>query len=305
MDYDKMKAQTFGVEIEMNHISREKACKAVAQYLGTENTVTHEGGSYDAWTCEMPDGRKWKFMTDGSIRYSAKGTCEMVTPILKYEDMETLKEICRVVRRAGGISNAQQNCGVHIHIGADGHDARSLRNLANIMAAHEELLIKAVAITPSRMGYCKTVDKKFLKEVNSKKPKTMDELKKVWYESQECTIGMNAHYNSSRYHMLNLHATFTKGTVEFRLFEFNNPLEGKKNGIHAGQLMSYIQLCLALSEEAKELKSASPKKVQLENPKYAMRTWLLRLGFIGEEYQTAREFLTKRLEGNAAFRQAI
>ena len=33
-----------------------------------------------------------------------------------------------------------------------------------------------------------------------------------------------------------------------------------------------------------------------------MRTWLLRLGFIGEEFATARDILTRRLAGNAAFR---
>jgi len=33
-----------------------------------------------------------------------------------------------------------------------------------------------------------------------------------------------------------------------------------------------------------------------------MRTWLLRLGFIGDEFKTARELLTKRLDGDAAFR---
>ena len=53
---------------------------------------------------------------------------------------------------------------------------------------------------------------------------------------------------------------------------------------------------------AKTLKSASPKPQQNENPKYAMRTWLLRLGFIGEEFKTAREILTKRLAGDTAFR---
>ncbi len=71
------------------------------------------------------------------------------------------------------------------------------------------------------------------------------------------------------------------------------PSDGKQNGLHAGQLKSYIQLCLALSQMAKTLKSASPKPQQTENPKYAMRTWLLRLGFIGEEFATAREILTK------------
>ncbi len=53
---------------------------------------------------------------------------------------------------------------------------------------------------------------------------------------------------------------------------------------------------------AKTVRTASPKPQQNENPKYAMRTWLLRLGFIGNEFKTARELLTKRLDGDAAFR---
>ena len=96
----------------------------------------------------------------------------------------------------------------------------------------------------------------------------------------------------------------TKGTVEFRLFQFEAPKDGKQNGLHAGQLKSYIQLCLALSQMAKEVKFASAKPQQHENPKYAMRTWLLRLGFIGDEFKTAREVLTKKLSGDAAFRTA-
>lgn len=102
--------------------------------------------------------------------------------------------------------------------------------------------------------------------------------------------------------MLNYHATFTKETVEFRLFQFDAPADGKLNGLHAGQLKSYIQLCLALSQMAKEVRTASPKPQQTENPKYAMRTWLLRLGFIGDEFKTARDILTKRLTGDTAFR---
>ena len=34
-----------------------------------------------------------------------------------------------------------------------------------------------------------------------------------------------------------------------------------------------------------------------------MRTWLLRLGFIGDEFETARDVLTRRLAGDAAFRR--
>ena len=56
---------------------------------------------------------------------------------------------------------------------------------------------------------------------------------------------------------------------------------------------------------AKEVRGGSCKPQQHENPKYAMRTWLLRLGFIGEEFATAREFLTKRLSGDASFRSGV
>ncbi len=102
--------------------------------------------------------------------------------------------------------------------------------------------------------------------------------------------------------MANFHSIFTKGTIEFRLFQFDAPADGKLNGLHAGQLKTYIQLCLALSQMAKDARNASPKPQQTENPKYAMRTWLLRLGFIGDEFKTARDILTRRLDGDAAFR---
>ena len=229
--------------------------------------------------------------------------CELVTPILTYGDIETLQELCRQLRHAGAKSDASRGCGVHIHIGAQGHTPQSLRNLANIMASHESLIAEALKLDRSRMSrYCRTVDPNFLAKVNSRKPKTMAQLADIWYTSHGASYGRNQHYNDSRYHMLNLHATFTKGTVEFRLFQFDEPTAERRGGIHAGQLKSYIQLCLALSQMAKDVRTASPKPQQNENPKYAMRTWLLRLGFIGEEFATARDFLTRNLTGDTAFR---
>ena len=207
------------------------------------------------------------------------------------------------LRRKGAKSNPAHMCGVHIHIGAAGHDARSLRVLANLMASHEGLLTSAIRIDQSRIWrYCRTVNRDFLTELNRKKPQTMQDLADIWYTENGATCGRSEHYNDSRYHMLNLHATFTKGTIEFRLFQFANPEGNKRNGLHAGELKSYIQLCLALSAQAKAAKSASPKEPQIDNPKFAMRTWLIRLGFVGEEFETAREILTRNLAGDAAFR---
>ena len=301
---EEMKKQTIGVEVEMNNIERSRAAKVAATYFGTgryENTASRNG--YYSWSAWDSQGREWKFQRDVSIAGPDSEKCEMVTPILTYEDMDTLQELIRQLRHAGAKSDATRGCGVHIHIGAKGHTPQTLRNLANIMASHENLLADALDLDRSRMShYCRTVDPRFLDQLNRKKPRTMAQLADVWYGSQGENYGRSQHYNGSRYHMLNLHATFTKGTVEFRLFQFDAPADGKQNGLHAGQLKSYIQLCLALSQMAKEVRTASPKPQQNENPKYAMRTWLLRLGFIGDEFKTARDLLTKRLDGDAAFR---
>ena len=301
---EEMKKQTIGVEVEMNNIRREKAAETAAAFFGTgrfENTAGRNG--YCTWSAWDADGREWKFQKDVSIAGPDSEKCELVTPVLTYGDMETLQELIRQLRHAGAKSDAGRGCGVHIHIGANGHTPQTLRNLANIMASHESLIADALNLDQGRMRrYCRTVDPRFLEAVNKKKPKTMARLADIWYGSQGADYGRSHHYNDSRYHMLNLHATFTKGTVEFRLFQFDEPGNGRRGGLHAGQLKSYIQLCLALSQMAKDVRTASPKPQQNENPKYAMRTWLLRLGFIGEEFATARELLTKRLAGDTAFR---
>lgn len=301
---EEMKKQTIGVEVEMNGITREKAARTAATYFGTgryENTAGRNG--YYTWSAWDADGREWKFQRDVSIQGTDSEKCELVTPILTYADMETLQELIRQLRHKGAKSDASRGCGVHIHIGAKGHTPRTLRNLANIMASHESLIADALNLDRGRMSrYCRTVDPRFLEKLNRRKPETMAALADIWYTSHNADYGRSQHYNDSRYHMLNLHATFTKGTVEFRLFQFDEPTRERKGGLHAGQLKSYIQLCLALSQMAKTVRTASPKPQQNENPKYAMRTWLLRLGFIGEEFATARDILTRRLSGDAAFR---
>ena len=297
-------SQTFGVEVEMNSITREKAAKTAAEFFGTnrwESTAGRNGYScVSAWDGE---GREWKFEKDSSIHGPDAEKCEMVTPILHYSDMEVLQELCRRLRKAGAKSDPTRGCGIHIHIGADGHTPQTLRNLANIMASHEDLLTEALDLDSGRLGtYCKPVDHEFLRVLNEKKPKTMAKLADIWYSTQNADWGRSQHYNSSRYHMLNYHATFTKGTIEYRLFQFEAPHDGKQCGIHSGRLKSFIQLSLALSQMAKEVKTASPNVQVTDNKKYAMRCWLLRLGFIGEEFATAREILTKNLSGDAAFR---
>ena len=298
----RMKNQTIGVEIEMNHITREKAATIAADYFGTgrtQNTASRNG--YCTWSAWDSEGREWKFQKDVSIAGPDSEKCELVTPILHYEDIETLQELVRRLRRAGAVSHAGIGAGVHVHIGAQGHTPQSLRNLANIMASHENLILEALNVNEGRIDrYCRTIEPKFIEMINKKKPATMAQLADIWYTANGADYGRSQHYNESRYHVTNYH--FTKGTLEFRCFEFEKPANGRKNGLHAGRLKAYIQLCLALSQMAKDLKTASPKPQQHDNPKFAMRTWLIRMGMVGAEFSTARQVLTEKLDGDNAFR---
>ncbi len=303
----EMKKQTIGVEIEMYGITREKAAKVAAKFFGTNNYKDTSGrNGYSTWSAWDAQSREWKFQKDVSIISNSEATkCELTTPILKYEDIETLQALVRKLRRAGAKSDPKHECGIHVHIGANGQNGNTIRNLVNIMAAHETLLVNAIKIANNRLSrWCKVINDNFLRRVNEEKPATLPELADVWYNSQGCSYGRNSHYNSSRYHILNLHATFTKGTIEFRCFQFDNPTEEKKNGLHAGQLKAYIQLCLALCQKAKDVKWASPKKVQIENPRYAMNSWMFQLNMVGDEFKTARNFFNGRLSGRLGRRCA-
>jgi hypothetical protein len=139
------------------------------------------------------------------------------------------------------------------------------------------------------------MDELLVYKMNNKKPKTMAQIEHLWYEGYcESTL---RHYHSSRYHFLNLHSFFT-GHHTLELRGFNSTL-------HAGKIRSYIVLALALNNQALTQKFASSKKPQTDNEKFAMRTYLNRIGFIGEEFANCREHLTAHLDGSAAWRFQI
>ena len=137
----EMKKQTIGVEVEMNNITRKEAAMLAATFFGTgryEDTARRNG--YYTWSAWDAQGREWKFQRDVSIAGPDDEKCEMVTPILTWDDIETLQELCRQLRHKGAKSDATRGCGVHIHIGANGHTPQTLRNLANIMQAIKTFL---------------------------------------------------------------------------------------------------------------------------------------------------------------------
>ena len=295
-----MRTQRFGIEIEMTGITREKAAEAIAEYFGTESFYI--GTYYKTYGAKDRQGRTWKATYDSSIIAQKKSggrtvgandtyKCEIVSPILTYEDLPDLQEIVRQLRHKGAFVNSQ--CGIHIHVDASRYTPQTLRNLVNIIASKEDILYKALRIDPARMRWCKKTNERLLEAINRRKPQTMEALKDIWYAGS--TRGRDEHYNDTRYHGLNLHSTFTKGTVEFRLFNSTT---------HAGEIKAYIQFCLAVSHQALTQKKASARKTVTDNEKYAFRCWMLRLGLSGDEFKTCRLHFLKHLEGNSAWRNA-
>ena len=69
-----------------------------------------------------------------------------------------------------------------------------------------------------------------------------------------------------------------------------------------GEADAYHRLISALCEMAKKQKLVITKECSMENEKFTMRLFLIRLGFIGDEYKAARKILLRNLSGNGSWR---
>jgi hypothetical protein len=138
------------------------------------------------------------------------------------------------------------------------------------------------------------VDDEVVRRILSRRPRTLAELNAAWYGAYTENPGRQ-HY--SRYRGLNLNSVFFRGTVEFRWFD---------STLHAGKVKAYIQLCLAISARALNIRGARSERRSYDegSTRFDFRVFLLHLGLIGPEYATARHHLLANLKGSAAWRHA-
>ena len=296
-----IKNQLFGVEVEMTGITREKAARLVAEVLGT--TPSHpESNCYHTRTIADQAARKWKIMRDSSIEaIRSDGTSEpldeyrveFVTPPLNYSDIELLQNIIRKLRENG--AKAHSSCGIHIHVDGANHTAVSLRRLVNFMTARQDLIYEALQIGDRESNWCHKLNKTLLDAMKKDKNLTKEKAEEIWYSRANdgyCGGIDHQHYNATRYHGVNLHSFFTKGTVEFRLFN---------STLHAGKIKAYIQFCLAVSAWAitsqEKIVFRSMDGYTPEQKVTIMRNILThRLGLYGDEFKTCRLHLMTPLK---------
>lgn len=157
-----------------------------------------------------------------------------------------------------------------------GHTAASLRNLVNMLASKEHLLVRAFDL-PRPL-----VDTSLAEKLNQKPIEDLALFQTVWTELQPKRCP-------------GLELNFENQTLTMKLL---------KNSPTPDEMAAFRELAVCMNENAKKLKHVLLKPAQEDNPKYAMRTWLLRLGMSGDAFKTTRKVLLARLSGSAAFRTA-
>lgn len=177
-----------------------------------------------------------------------------------------------ILRGAEVYSKTEESLNSQVILTMDGHTGNTLRNLVNMISSKQGLIKKALGIEKD------IVTDEFVEKINSVRLTTLED-----FEAEALNIGLEKGGG--------LGFDFNKKSISF---EFLNGLEDE--GIKK-------QFAEALNEGAIKLKHTSYKEKKTDNEKFTMRTWLLRLGFIGDKYKEARNQLLRNLSGNSAFRR--
>lgn len=85
----------------------------------------------------------------------------------------------------------------------------------------------------------------------------------------------------------------TENTFKFPWFKL--PAE-------SDEVAAYSRFVGALCAAAKEQKRVTAREKDVDNEKFAFRVFLIRLGFVGQDYGEARKILLRNLSGNSAFK---
>lgn len=155
------------------------------------------------------------------------------------------------------------------------HTGRTLMNILNMIYSKQQLIIKSLQLREP------FIEEAFIKNLNLKRTETLEEFQdaitEVGVDGCKC-ISFNCE----------------KETFTFKLLGENLSHE---------KISAFMELASLINLNAQKLKYTSFKQAQEDNPKYAFRTWLIRLGMNGSQYKDVRKILLSNLEGSSAFRK--
>jgi len=154
------------------------------------------------------------------------------------------------------------------------HTEGTLQNLINMISSKQHLLTLAFE------GLKVFVSNTLAEKLEGQNIKDLEGLKRALENLQDELPGLEFDFENQR--------------ITFTLQKENETDEEKT---------AFKELIILMNQYAKTLKRASYKQAQDDNPKYALRTWLIRIGMNGPEYKQTRKTLLKNLEGSGAFRK--
>lgn len=282
-------AQIVGVEVEMTGGTRRAAARIVAGLF--ESTVRHPGGYYDKYKVSDARGRDWTFMSDGSVTEDPESV-ELVTPELQMSELWMVRLVLDKLREEGFY--ADESCGVHVHVSTPDwdHNLGTLRTLLRMGAGREALIKEALGVTREREHWCVSVE--IADKLDSLRNE--DALWDLWYSEENPAdryggwSDREEHYNSTRYHGINLHSLYQGKGVEFRYF----------NGtVDSDSVIAYIHLGAALQTFAincpdEPIKFYNERELDYtkSQKKTLFRGFLTkRLGMSGADFSKTRKIL--------------
>jgi hypothetical protein len=242
----------FGVEVETIRRKRGEIAKTIQSIVGGEVKHVRSPSSFDPWEVKDDKERVWKVVSDASLTSVTRDLqAEVVSPVLVYEDLRTLQEVVRAIRKCG--ATVDHKCGMHIHVDASAFDGRTLGNLAKIVHKQEALILTALGVSQERLRqYTRPMDSGFIDRIESSRPRTKEQMNRIWYgyHNQRPT-----HYDQTRYYGVNFHNVWYRGTVEFRWFEAT---------LHAGKVKAAVQFVLAIAAMALNSHGASSRRREFD-----------------------------------------
>lgn len=234
--------RTFGIEIEMVGKTRSMIAKAVAGVVGgeVEHVVDGEDDSLTREDVRAPNGSVWRVEDDDSLHAPERLRAELVSPVLTAADLGTLKDVVAAMAASGARTNAY--CGIHVHIGAQDADVDDICRFIDVMIEEEPKLVKDFSCSPRRLKrFAKLMSSSFLRRFRSRRPRTQEDLEKLWYGRPAAPGQRSDRYHKSRYRGLNLQSYFFRFTIEFRYFD---------GSLDPNRIEDYVRRCLDIANKA-------------------------------------------------------
>ena len=163
---------------------------------------------------------------------------------------------------------------------------------AEITEEKPEQTTETATAPTEESAYTETAEE-FVENLSVSLPNDLDEHAR---RNLDAVISGKATLFKAAFQTENLDYGETQGKLTFPWFKFSSP------DMMNDETTAYMLFLTKLVTYAKESKRVTVKDKAVENPRYAFRCFLLRLGFIGQEYKAARKILLKNLSGNSSWK---